>query len=167
MVAYIIDHREGACNRHTRDEYSIVVRKGLVIGQGDVVFQTSGEIDCGNLQIHETPARLFSGATQLPTELGSIESVALLNRAVPNPFTGSMSYAYEITGSDQPVDIGVYNVAGRLVKSLVKTSQPAGRHATSWNGMDENGSRAPAGVYFVRVRLGADSQQHRVIFLGR
>jgi transposase len=49
----------------------------------------------------------------------------------------------------------------------VKTSQPAGRHATSWNGMDENGSRAPAGVYFVRVRLGADSQQHRVIFLGR
>jgi len=167
MVAYVIDHKEGACNRHNRDEYSIVVRTGLVIGEGAVVFQTSGEIDCGNLQIHETPARLFSGTTQIPRDLGSLESVALLNRAVPNPFAASMSYAYEISGSDQPVDIGVYNVAGRLVKSLVKTTQPAGRHTASWTGTDENGSRVAAGVYFVRVRLGAETQQHRVIFLGQ
>jgi uncharacterized repeat protein (TIGR01451 family) len=169
MVAYIIDHREGSCNRNDRDEYSIIVRTGLVIGQGDIVFQTSGEIDCGNLQIHETPARLFGNGVAPPpsSQIGSIESVALLNRAVPNPFTGQMSYAYEIVGGDQPVDIGVYNVAGRLVKSLAKSSMPAGRHTATWNGTDEAGARVPGGVYFVRVRLGADTQQHRVIFLGK
>ena len=169
MVAYIIDHREGSCNRNDRDEYSIIVREGLVIGEGAIVFQTSGEIDCGNLQIHETPARLFGNGVAPPpaTSIGSIESVALLNKAYPNPFTGTMSYAYEIVGQDQSVDIGVYNVAGRLVKSLTKASMPAGRHTVSWNGMDENGARVPGGVYFVRVRLGADAQQHRVIFLGK
>src|SRR5688572_24397309 len=169
MVAYIIDHREGSCNRNDRDEYSIIVRTGLVIGEGDIVFQTSGEIDCGNLQIHETPARLFGNGVAPPpsSQIGSIESVALLNRAVPNPFTGQMSYAYEIVGGDQPVDIGVYNVAGRLVKSLTKSSMPAGRHTATWNGTDEGGARVPGGVYFVRVRLGADTQQHRVIFLGK
>jgi uncharacterized repeat protein (TIGR01451 family) len=93
--------------------------------------------------------------------------VSLLNRAVPNPFTGSMSFAYEVVGVDQPVDIGVYNVAGRLVKSLARSSMPAGRHTVSWNGTDEAGTRVPGGVYFVRVRLGADAQQHRVIFLGK
>jgi hypothetical protein len=35
MVAYIIDHKEGNCNKDTRDEYSIIVRTGLVIGEGD------------------------------------------------------------------------------------------------------------------------------------
>jgi hypothetical protein len=102
--------------------------------------------------------------------VGSIEAaegLALLNRAVPNPFTGRMSYAYEIVGGDQPVDIGVYNVAGRLVKSLTRSSMPAGRHTATWNGTDEAGARVPGGVYFVRVRLGADTQQHRVIFLGK
>jgi uncharacterized repeat protein (TIGR01451 family) len=98
--------------------------------------------------------------------VGSIESLSLLHRAVPNPFTGSMSYAYEVVGGDQTVDIGVYNVAGRLVKSLAKSTQPAGRHTATWNGTDEAGARVPGGVYFVRVRLGAETQQHRVIFLG-
>ena len=36
MVAYIIDHNEGSCNKGTRDEYFITVRKGLVIGEGEV-----------------------------------------------------------------------------------------------------------------------------------
>ena len=42
MVAYIIDHTEGACNKGVGDYYSIVVRKGLVIGEGDVVFTCAG-----------------------------------------------------------------------------------------------------------------------------
>jgi uncharacterized repeat protein (TIGR01451 family) len=170
MVAYIIDHREGACNRNTRDEYYITVRRGLVIGEGEIVFQTGGEIDCGNLQIHETPRWLFSGENGQPgslNEIESAESIALLNRAVPNPFKASMSYAYEITGGDQPVDIAVYNVAGRMVKSLVSTSMPAGRHTVTWNGADENGSRVPSGVYFVRARYGAELKQQRVIYLGQ
>jgi len=167
MVAYIIDHREGACNRNDRDEYYITVRKGLVIGEGDIVFQTGGEIDCGNLQIHETPARLFGSAIDTPAPGNEVESLQLLNRAVPNPFTGSMSYAFEVAGGDQPVDVGVYNVAGRLVKSLVKSTLPTGRHTATWNGTDEGGAKVPSGVYFVRARYGAELQQQRVIYLGR
>jgi len=167
MVAYIIDHKEGACNRNNRDEYYITVRTGLVIGEGEIVFQTGGEIDCGNLQIHETPKWLFSGGTEQPGTISEVESIALLNRAVPNPFRASMSYAYEITGGDQPVEIAVYNVAGRMVKSLVSSTMPAGRHTATWNGTDDAGSRAPSGVYFVRARYGAEMKQQRVIYLGQ
>ena len=167
MVAYIVDHKEGACNRNDRDEYYITVRKGLVIGEGEVVFQTGGEIDCGNLQIHETPRWLFGVGTTAPGSRSASRVVALLNRAVPNPFTASMSYAYEITGGDQPVEIAVYNVAGRMVKSLVSSTMPAGRHTATWNGTDEAGSRAPSGVYFVRARYGAEVKQQRVIYLGQ
>ena len=92
MVAYVIDHREGACNRGTRDEYSITVRTGLEIGRGDIVFATAGEIDCGNLQIHEAPARLFGNGSPCPARRrGRASVVALIrtrSRALPASPTG-------------------------------------------------------------------------------
>ena len=182
--AYIVDHREGSCNPHARDEYSITVRSGLVQGQGTVVFQITGTIDCGNLQIHDLPALLAAGRGLRNADLvereasteaaepivtqGSTESLALLNRVVPNPFTGSMSYAYEVTGQQsQPVEISVYNVAGRLVKPLARTSQGPGRYTVSWDGTDQRGERVATGVYFLHVRLGPERRPYRMVYLGR
>jgi len=169
MVAYIIDHKEGACNKNNRDEYSIVVRKGLEIGLGDIVFQTTGEIDCGNLQIHETPARIFGSGTTLPgSEVGQItESVALLNRAYPNPFSGSTTFAYRVDGQSAAVEVGVYNVAGRLVKSLAAGSQSQGTYTVTWNGTDDAGVRMAPGVYFLKSHVGATSIVNRVIYIAR
>ena len=116
------------------------------------------------------------GGTTTPTgdatEFGDDASIDAgasveLYRPYPNPFTGNMSYAFEVVGADQTVDVSVYNVAGRLVKSLVKTTLPPGRHSATWDGKDEGGARVPSGVYFVRARFGAELQQQRVIFLGR
>jgi hypothetical protein len=182
--AYVIDHREGSCNPDARDEYSITVRTGLVQGEGKEVFHISGRIDCGNLQIHEvTPVLAARRGTQIPglvereawTEAtegtgpqGATESLALVNRVVPNPFTGSMSYAYEVTGQqNQPVEISVYNVAGRLVKSLARASQAPGRYTVSWDGTDQRGGRVATGVYFLHVQLGAERRPQRVVYLGR
>jgi uncharacterized repeat protein (TIGR01451 family) len=165
MVAYIIDHREGSCNRNNRDEYSIVIREGLVIGEGAIVFDAEGEIDCGNLQIHETPARIFGGGAELPVTQSGIESIALLNRVVPNPFTSSMSFAYEVPEGGAAVEIGVYNVAGRLVKSLVSGPQSAGRQATTWDGRDNAGVQMARGVYFLKSTVGGKLGTHRVIYM--
>ncbi len=169
LVAYIIDHREGACNRGTRDEYKITVREGLVIGAGAIVFETEGEIDCGNLQIHETPRRLFGGGAEIPDAeiAGDIAKLALLNRAVPNPFSASMSYSFQVTeGSAQSVDVGVYNVAGRLVSRLAAGERAPGVHTLTWDGRGEDGSRVAAGVYFVKARVGGSAPQvTRVIYV--
>jgi hypothetical protein len=168
MVAYIIDHREGACNKGTRDEYSIIVRTGLVIGEGTIVFQTSGEIDCGNLQIHETPARLFgNGATLTGEAAPQSESVALLNRAYPNPFSTATVYNYRVVNASSAVEVGVYNVAGRLVKTLASGSQTTGTYTVSWNGTDEAGVRMAPGVYFLKARVDADSNVNRIIYLAK
>jgi uncharacterized repeat protein (TIGR01451 family) len=167
MVAYIIDHKEGACNKGNRDEYSITIRTGLVIGEGEIVFQTSGEIDCGNLQIHETPARIFGSGTQLPTPDSQIESVALINRVIPNPFASSMSFAYQVPDEGAPVEIGIYNVAGRLVKTLASGTQSAGRQAVTWDGTDSAGIRMARGMYFLKSVVGGKLNSYRVIFVSR
>jgi hypothetical protein len=41
----------GSCDGDARDTYSITVRRGHVLGQGEVVYTLSGDLGCGNLRI--------------------------------------------------------------------------------------------------------------------
>lgn len=49
------------------------------------------------------------------------------------------------------VTLSLYDAAGRMVKVLDKGSRTAGKHSVFWQGHDANGSKAPCGVYFVRL----------------
>jgi hypothetical protein len=164
QVAYVIDHKEGNCNKDTRDEYSITVRKGLTIGEGDIVFEAHGFIDCGNLQIHETPKKLFGNAVTLP---GHDAGVALLNRAYPNPFTASTSFAYRVAEGGAPAFVGVFDVAGRLVRTLAAGAQAAGTYTVTWDGSDDSGVRMAPGVYFLKARVGGVQNVSRLIYVAR
>jgi hypothetical protein len=48
-----------------------------------------------------------------------------------------------------PVELTVYDVAGRVVKRLVQTSQAGGEYTTKWDVQD-----VPSGVYFYRLQAG-------------
>ena len=51
---------------------------------------------------------------------------------------------------------------GALVATLVDEVLPAGRHAVVWDGRDETGRAAPAGVYFCRLDAGSHSRITRM-----
>jgi len=53
-----------------------------------------------------------------------------------------------------PVELEVYSVDGRRVKSLMAGTQDAGRYHLVWNGTDERGSPVRSGLYFVRLHVG-------------
>jgi len=90
-----------------------------------------------------------------------------LYRAVPNPFSASTSFAYEVTNGDGAnVEITVYNVAGRQVRKLVSGVQAAGRHTVTWDGRTDSGEAVTRGVYFVRTLItGQDAPTQRVLFI--
>ena len=73
--------------------------------------------------------------------------------AAPNPTSGDTRLAYRLPAS-QNVRITVHDVRGRLVRSLLDDTAGAGEHAVLWNGCDDQGRRAPAGVYFVNLQTG-------------
>lgn len=68
----------------------------------------------------------------------------------PNPARGAVTLALELphTGA---VSARVYDVSGRLVRTLLRGPLAAGRHTLVWDGRDGRGAAAPAGVYRVRV----------------
>jgi hypothetical protein len=49
------------------------------------------------------------------------------------------------------VAIRIYDVGGRLVRTLANRNFAAGRHDVVWDGLDDHGRRAARGIYFSRV----------------
>jgi flagellar hook assembly protein FlgD len=45
----------------------------------------------------------------------------------------------------------VYDCAGRIMREFPSDELPAGSHTVSWDGTDEHGDPASAGVYVVRL----------------
>lgn len=68
----------------------------------------------------------------------------------PNPFNPATTISFALRRPG-PVSITVYDVAGRVVKTLVAASYPAGFHEVTWRGDDRGGRQAAAGVYFLRL----------------
>ncbi len=56
------------------------------------------------------------------------------------------------------VDIGVYDLSGRLVRKLSSGARPAGAYAEMWDGRDESRITVPPGLYIVRLSVAADAQ---------
>ena len=92
---------------------------------------------------------------------GSLE----LYRPTPNPFARTMRFAYSIEDHAQPADIGMYDVAGRHIRTFVAGVQAVGRYEVSWDGRADDGVRAHAGVYFLRAAVGPTTRIVRVVYL--
>jgi hypothetical protein len=87
-----------------------------------------------------------------------------LYRPAPNPFRDGMQMAYAVDRS-AAVRISVYDLAGRLVRTLAEGVMEPGRYRVAWDGKDVHGARAANGMYFVHVRIGAEMRQLRVMFV--
>jgi len=76
--------------------------------------------------------------------------VTKLSQARPNPFNPATTIAYSLASRSR-VTIRVYDVAGRVVTTLVDGEVDAGPHVIVWDGRTDSGERAASGVYFVRM----------------
>lgn len=84
---------------------------------------------------------------------------------VPNPTSRDAVLAYSLVERAQ-VDLSIYSVDGRRVKSVTRGSQPSGRYRFTWNGTDEHGSQARSGIYFVRLTAGKQHFTRRLVLAG-
>ena len=61
------------------------------------------------------------------------------------------------------VELAVFDVAGRRVRTLARASLAAGRHPVTWDGRDDGGRVLGAGVYLVRANAGGRVLTQRVL----
>ena len=68
----------------------------------------------------------------------------------PNPFNPVTLIPYA-TAAPGNVFIRIYDVGGKLVRTIHPGSLPAGEHVARWDGRLQGGSEAASGVYFYRI----------------
>lgn len=97
----------------------------------------------------------------------------------PNPFRDVMSIDYEIParvkdedgaehalpGAGLASSVKIYNVAGRLVATLVDQPHTPGRYRTGWVARDDRGDEVASGVYYVKLQIGKRSMTLRMVQL--
>ena len=76
---------------------------------------------------------------------------------LPDPFTPTTTIAFDLARR-QRVELALYDVAGRRVRTLADGFQDAGRHGIVWDGTDDAGFPLASGTYLVRLR--ADARVH-------
>lgn len=91
---------------------------------------------------------------------GSVDGLRVT--ASPNPFRSSTELAYSLDAPRQ-VRIDVFDVSGRLVRTLQSGEQAAGSHAVSWDARDAGDNRMESGVYFYRFRAGNLQERGKLV----
>lgn len=82
----------------------------------------------------------------------------------PNPFNPETKIEFE-TPKSSTVYIGIYDVNGRLVKTLIDESVAPGYHSVIWHGNDDNGRAVHSGVYFYKMVTESYSKVNRCVLL--
>jgi len=82
----------------------------------------------------------------------------------PNPFGADTKIAYGLSG-DADVSIRIYDVKGRLVRTVVNGRRTADHHSAVWDGRDDAGRMVSGGVYFYRITAGSFVETRKMVIL--
>lgn len=107
------------------------------------------EADCGTVNAVENP--------EVPVAFS-------VDQNFPNPFNPvtTIRFALPTAGRTQVV---VFDLRGRMVKTLVNGELAAATHVVQWSGDDNHGRPAAAGIYFYRVTSGANQEVGRMALI--
>ncbi len=112
---------------------------------------------------NESPSASPGTATGI--EANTIPTSFALHQNVPNPFNPATTIGYDVPPGGGVVTIRVYDVAGRLVRTLIDESQAAGQKTVRWNGTNDTGTRVASGMYFYRMTAPGFTETRKMVLL--
>mgnify|MGYP000748816402 CR=1 FL=1 len=83
----------------------------------------------------------------------------------PNPFNSKVIISFKMTKGGE-ADIGIYDINGRLVKTILKGGKlEKGMHKFSWDATDNSGRRVSSGVYYVKAVMLHVNKIAKIVYL--
>ena len=101
------------------------------------------------------------GPTNVELADQPLPAAPALRQNFPNPFNTSTTIAYTVPRHG-PVELDVFDLLGRPVKSLAAGAVAPGNHTVVWDGADEAGRRVGSGVYLYRLRVHGFEETHKM-----
>ena len=84
--------------------------------------------------------------------------------AYPNPFSPVTAISYKIPIGGQ-FTIAIFDITGKLIKTLTTNKQSAGKGIVQWNGRNDTGISLPSGVYFYQLSAKSTFTSNKMILM--
>jgi hypothetical protein len=94
----------------------------------------------------------------------TVVAAPTLFAARPNPTSSATEIAFALP-ADGAATLRVYDVAGRLVRTLAEGPTTAGVHHARWDGLDARGRAVRSGIYFAKLTAGTTIRSERILWL--
>jgi hypothetical protein len=102
--------------------------------------------------------------TLLSNDEQSIPNVYVLYENYPNPFNPVTTLRYDLPENGH-VNITMYDMLGRQVKTLINHTQDAGYRSVIWNATNDYGKPVSAGIYLYQIQTGEFMQTKKMVLL--
>tara|TARA_Y100001935_G_scaffold177816_1_gene147219 strand:+ start:99 stop:3344 length:3246 start_codon:yes stop_codon:yes gene_type:complete len=103
-----------------------------------------------------------SGVLSVDREV--LPTVFTLHQNYPNPFNPNTQIRYDLP-EDANVNITIYDIMGRSIRSLVNSNQTAGYRSIRWDGKNNLSEGVSAGMYIYMIQTGEFSQTKKMVLL--
>ena len=127
---------------------------GNIILSGDNIVLWRVELDTSECEEQQLS---LSNEIRLPETFS-------LHQNYPNPFNPVTSLRYDLP-NDGLVNIIIYDMMGRIVKTLVNGSQTAGFKSIQWNATNDRNEPVSAGLYLYTIQAGEFRQTKKMVLL--
>jgi len=95
---------------------------------------------------------------------GFVPRVYALHKVYPNPFSRRLVIGYDVPKASN-ISLRVYDVSGRIVKTLVNGKKAADYHSTEWDAKGDGGKLVGYGVYFLRMDASAYTKTQKLLYV--
>ncbi|MFH1842981.1 MAG: endonuclease, partial [bacterium] len=89
---------------------------------------------------------------------------ACFTEVAPNPFNPCTRIVFSVVKPGE-VQVEIFSLEGRLVRTLLRGHRGIGEHALSWNGTDDDGGRVASGAYFCRLKHRDETDTVKLLLL--
>jgi surface protein len=103
-------------------------------------------------------------AAVLSIDIDQIPQVFALHQNYPNPFNPTTQITYDLP-EDALVNVTIYDMTGRLVKTMVNMEQNAGYKSIHWDATNHSGQSVSAGLYLYTIQAGEFRQTKKMVLL--
>ena len=88
----------------------------------------------------------------------------MIHQNYPNPFNPVTTLRYDLP-EDALVNIAIYDMMGRQIRTLISTQHSAGYKSVQWNATNDAGSPVSAGLYFYMIQAGDFKQTKKMMLV--
>ncbi|HOH98087.1 MAG TPA: DUF2341 domain-containing protein [Candidatus Cloacimonadota bacterium] len=118
-------------------------------------------VDYDGTSVYHGPVNVV---LDVPESVPTVPIVAGIQKVYPNPFNPSTTISYGVKNNEL-VKIEIFNAKGQKIRELINGLKQAGNYKAIWDGLSDDHTPAPTGMYVIRLKTDGKSYMRKILLL--